>query len=45
VIAYLSNLLAKGALAAIVGTRELGRTVALAFGFTFLAGVLVVLVF
>lgn len=45
VIAYLSNLLAKGALAAVVGTREMARAVALAFGFTFVAGVLVILAF
>ncbi|MGD9496717.1 MAG: MgtC/SapB family protein [Armatimonadota bacterium] len=42
VIAYLANLLAKGILAAFVGTRELARIVALAFGFAFVAGVIVV---
>ncbi|MEA3401784.1 MAG: MgtC/SapB family protein [Armatimonadota bacterium] len=43
VIAYISNLVAKGALAAIVGTTELARMILLAFGFTFLAGLAVIL--
>lgn len=44
VIAYLANLVAKGALAAIIGTRELGRIVAIGFGFAFVAGIIVMLV-
>ncbi len=42
VIAYLSNLIGKGALAAIVGTRQLARVVAIAFGFAFVAGLAVI---
>ncbi|MGC9318823.1 MAG: MgtC/SapB family protein [Armatimonadota bacterium] len=43
VIAYISNLVAKGALAAIVGTPRLARMILLAFGFTFLVGMAVIL--
>ncbi len=42
IIAYLANLVLKGALAAIVGTRELARVVAIAFGFAFVAGIIVI---
>jgi uncharacterized membrane protein (DUF4010 family) len=42
VIAYLSNLLLKGGLAAFIGTRELGRIIAASFGFALVAGVLVI---
>ena len=42
VIAYLANLVAKGVLAAFVGTRELARIIALSFGFAFVAGIVVI---
>ncbi len=42
VIAYLSNLLFKGALTALVGTRRLAKIIAIAFGFAFLAGLAVI---
>ncbi len=42
VIAYISNLVAKGALAAFVGTRRLAGIVLTSFGFAFLAGLAVV---
>lgn len=45
VIAYLANLLAKGILAAVVGTRQLARMIALAFACTFVVGIVVVLAF
>ena len=42
IIAYLSNLAAKGALASLVGSRRLGKAIALAFSFAFLAGTIVI---
>lgn len=43
IIAYMSNLVAKGALASFVGTRRLARMILLSFGFAFLAGLLIIL--
>ncbi len=42
VIAYLSNLVLKGALAAFVGTRQLARIIGPAFGFAFIVGLIVI---
>lgn len=42
VIAYLSNLLFKGGLAAFVGSRKLGKVIAASFGVAMLAGILVI---
>ncbi len=42
VIAYLSNMLFKGGLAAFVGSRRLAKIIAISFGFTLVAGVLVI---
>lgn len=42
VIAYLSNLLFKGGLAAFVGSRKLGKVIAASFGFAMVAGILVI---
>ena len=42
IIAYLSNLVAKAVLAAFVGTRALARIIAIAFGFSLLAGLVVI---
>ncbi|MFP4248459.1 MAG: MgtC/SapB family protein [Armatimonadota bacterium] len=42
VIAYLSNMLFKGGLAAFVGSRRLAKVIAVSFGFTLVAGVLLI---
>lgn len=42
IIAYLSNLAAKGMLATIFGTRRLGKAIGLAFSFAFVAGLIVI---
>ncbi len=43
IVAYLANLLAKGALAALVGTPRLARIIAVAFGSAFVTGIIVIL--
>ncbi|MFW5867537.1 MAG: MgtC/SapB family protein [Armatimonadota bacterium] len=42
VIAFLSNMLLKGGLAAFIGNRKLGKIIAVSFGFTLVVGVLVI---
>ncbi len=41
IIAYLSNLLGKAALATFIGTWQLARAIAIAFSFSFIAGMIV----
>ncbi len=41
-IAYLSNLLMKGALAGFIGTRQLAKIIGVSFGFALIVGVLVI---